>query len=269
MPHRSFQNVTKYWVALFVALLLWAIASPALAFDNPALLPSEPTNVIDLADSLASLQQEQLDKNLSTFEQETGWKLRVLTQYEETPGRAVKRFWNLDDRSVMLIADPRGGNLLNFSVGDAIYQLLPRTFWIELQTRYGNQFYVRDHGEGASITDALNAIQTCLDRNGCNVVPGLPKEQWVLTLVTSIVGGIVCGFAAQPRKSDQAIAWQWILIFSPLWGILFLAFGIGPVVTRTSDWIPLAQNVSGFALGAIAAYLIPMLSASPPSESEM
>ncbi|MEB3210345.1 MAG: TPM domain-containing protein [Leptolyngbyaceae bacterium] len=266
MQYRSHQKVLKYWVSLFVALMVWAIATPALAFDNPELLPSEPTNVIDLADSLASLQEEKLDQDLSTFEQETGWKLRVLTQYEETPGRAVKRFWNLDDRSVMLIADPRGGNLLNFSVGDAIYQLLPRTFWIELQTRYGNQFYVREHGEGASITDALHAIETCLAQNGCNVVPGLPQEQWVLTLITSIVGGLVCGFAAQPRKENQAIAWQWVLIFSPLWGILFLAFGVGPVVTRTSDWIPLARNISGFALGAIAAYLVPLLRGAPSSE---
>lgn len=267
--HKTVLKVAKYCLALIAALWLWCTATPALAFDNPELLPSEPTNVIDLADSLASLQQEQLDRTLSSFEEETGWKLRVLTQYEETPGRAVKRFWDLDDRSVMLIADPRGGNLLNFSVGDAIYQLLPRTFWIELQTRYGNQFYVREHGEDASITDALQAIQTCLSRNGCNVVPGLPQEQWILTLITSIVGGVVCGFAAHPRKANQAIAWQWILIFSPLWGILFIAFGIGPVVTRTSDWIPLVRNISGFALGAVAAYLIPMLNASPTSENEV
>jgi len=262
-------KVAKVCLACIAALWLWSQAPPALAFDNPELLPQEPTNVIDLADSLASLQQEQLDQALSHFEGETGWKLRVLTQYEETPGRAVKRFWDLDDRSVLLIADPRGGNLLNFSVGDAIYQLLPRTFWIELQTRYGNQFYVRDHGEGSSIVDALSAIQVCLEQNGCNVVPGLPQEQWILTLVTSIVGGLVCGFAAQPRKANQAIAWQWVLIFSPLWGILFIAFGIGPVVTRTSDWIPLTRNISGFAIGAVVAYLIPALSSNPTSENEV
>lgn len=265
----SVMKVVQTVLALVAALGIWSYASPALAFDNPELLPAEPTNVIDLADSLASLQQEQLDQNLSAFEQETGWKLRVLTQYEETPGRAVKRFWDLDDRSVMLIADPRGGNLLNFSVGDAIYQMMPRTFWIELQTRYGNQFYVREHGEGNSIVDALDAIQTCLKRNGCNVVPGLPQEQWVLTLITSIVGGLVCGFAAQPRKENQAIAWQWILIFSPLWGILFIAFGVGPVVTRTSDWIPLVRNISGFAIGAVAAYLLPMLRTPPTTENEV
>jgi energy-converting hydrogenase Eha subunit A len=92
---------------------------------------------------------------------------------------------------------------------------------------------------------------------GCLVVPGLPKEQWILTLVTSVVGGVVFGLAAIPRKENQVFAWQWVLIISPLWGILFLSFGIGPVVTRTSDWLPLFRNFLGFALGALVAYLSP------------
>jgi len=213
--------------------------------------------VIDLAKSLTTSQEAQLNEHLQAFEDESGWKLRVLTQYDRTPGRAVKEFWGLDDRSVMLIADPRGGNLLNFSVGDALFDLLPRTFWIELQTRYGNQFFVRENGEDQAILGALESIETCLRRDGCAVVPGLPQEQWVLTLITSIVGGVVCGFAAHPRRAGQVIAWQWVLIFSPLWGILFFAFGIGPVVTRTSDWIPLVRNISGFAIGFLVAFLTP------------
>jgi hypothetical protein len=165
----------------------------------------------------------------------------------------------------MLVADPRGGNLLNFSVGDAVYDLLPRTFWIELQTRYGNQFFVRENGEDNSILSALDSIQGCLSHGGCNVVPGLPQEQWILTLITSIVGGVICGFAAHPRKEGQGFAWQWVLIFSPLWGILFLAFGIGPVVTRTSDWLPLTRNVAGFLIGALVAYLTPAFAGQAPN----
>jgi energy-converting hydrogenase Eha subunit A len=191
----------------------------------------------------------------------------VLTQFDRTPGRAVKDFWNLDDKSVLLVADPRGGNLLNFSVGDALYDLLPRTFWIELQTRYGNQFFVRDNGEDGSIIGALESIETCLRQGGCNVVPGLPKEQWILTLITSVLGGIIFGFAAQPRQPGQPFAWQWALIFSPLWGILFIAFGLGPVVSRTSDWLPVMRNIAGFVLGALVAYLSPMLSQSSTSET--
>lgn len=253
----------KWGLALWVGVCCWSFATPtAIAYNNPDLLPDEPTLVIDLAKSLTNAQEERLNEDLQAFEDESGWKLRVLTQYDQTPGRAVKDFWGLDNRSVMLVADPRGGNLLNFSVGDALYDFLPRTFWIELQTRYGNQFFVRDNGEDRAILDALGSIETCLRRGGCAVVPGLPREQWILTLVTSIVGGLVCGFAAHPRKEGQIIAWQWVLIFSPLWGILFVAFGIGPVVTRTSDWLPLVRNIAGFAIGFLVAFLTPSFGGS-------
>jgi len=64
------------------------------------------------------------------------------------------------------------------------------------------------------------------------------------------------------------IAWQWALIFSPLWGILFIAFGIGPVVTRTAEWLPLLRNVLGFMLGALVVYLTPIISESARSEGK-
>lgn len=264
----SMKSLVRWVLVSLVSLMVWLPAAPAQAYDNPDLLPDSATVVIDLAKSLTSRQELDLNQRLEQLEDETGWKLRVLTQYDRTPGRAVKDFWGLDDRSVMLVADPRGGNLLNFSVGDAVYDLLPRTFWIELQTRYGNQFFVRENGEDLSILSALESIEGCLRDGGCRVVPGLPREQWLLTLVTSIVGGLVCGFAAHPRKPGQAVAWQWILIFSPLWGILFVAFGIGPVVTRTSEFLPLARNIAGFLIGALVAYLTPGFSSSSPSESE-
>jgi energy-converting hydrogenase Eha subunit A len=253
--------------AFFIALCTWAIAPSAQAYNNPELLPDHFTPVIDLADSLTDIQQQDLEKQLADFETETGWKLRVLTQFDRTPGRAVKEYWGLDDRSVMLVADPRGGNLLNFSVGDDLFDLLPRTFWIELQTRYGNQFFVRENGEDVSILSALESLKGCLRQGGCQVVPGLPREQWILTLITSVVGGLVFGFAAQPRESGKVFSWQWALIFSPLWGILFIAFGVGPVVTRTADWLPLLRNVAGFVLGALVAYLSPLLNASTTSET--
>ena len=249
-------------VTACLVLMTWVIAPAAHAFDNPDLLPNRQTPIIDLADSLTAMQRDALEKDLSDFESETGWKLRVLTQYDRTPGRAVKEFWGLDNHSVMLVADPRGGNLLSFSVGDDLFELMPRTFWIELQTRFGNQFFVRDNGEDGSILEALGSIKTCLRQGGCLVVPGLPREQWILTLITSVVGGIVFGFAAQSRESGKGFSWQWALIFSPLWGILFIAFGLGPVVTRTSEWLPVMRNVAGFALGALVAFLSPMLSSS-------
>ncbi len=252
--------------AIFLGICLWAIAPAAKAYDNPELLPDTPTPIIDLAEALTDIQEQDLAADLEKFESETGWKLRVLTQFDRTPGRAVRDFWQLDRKSVLLVADARGGNILNFNVGRALYQYLPRTFWVELQTRYGNQFFVRDNGEDQSIFQSLESIETCLRQGGCRVVPGLPREQWILTLITSILGGVICGFAAQPRKQGQSFAWQWALIFSPLWGILFIAFGIGPVVSRTNDWLPLVRNIAGFLMGLLVAYLTPILNQSSASE---
>lgn len=267
MQRFSWQRLFGYFCALCLTVSAWGIVTPtALAYNNPDLLPDTPTPIIDLAKSLTSVQEEKLAQDLEQFQVETGWKLRVLTQYDRTPGTAVKDFWNLDDKSVLLVADARGGNILNFSVGDAVYELLPRTFWIELQTRFGNLYFVREEGEDQSIIQALESVKTCLRQGGCRVVPGLPREQWILTLITSVVGGVICGFAAQPRKPGQILAWQWALIFSPLWGILFIAFGIAPVITRTSEWLPLVRNVSGFLIGALVAYLSPVF--SRPSASE-
>jgi energy-converting hydrogenase Eha subunit A len=266
MQHFFPKRILVSLAAFFLALSVWAIAPAAQAFDNPDLLPETQTPIIDLANFLPSLQEETLIKDIEGFEAETGWKLRVLTQYDRTPGRAVKDFWGLNDKSVLLIADSRGGNLLGFNVGDDLYQFLPRTFWVELQTRFGNLYYVREHGENQSIVESLETIKTCLRQGGCRVVPGLPREQWILTLITSTLGGVICGFAAIPRKQGQLLAWQWALIFSPLWGILFIAFGIAPVISRTSDWLPLFRNVIGFVLGALVAYLSPVIGQSSTSE---
>lgn len=268
MGDRFIRKVVVVFSALVMSLGVWGFyASPsAYAVNNPELLPEEVTPVVDLANYLPDLQQESLIKEIEDFEQKTGWKLRVLTQYDQSPGRAVIKFWGLDDQSILLVADGRGGNLLAFSVGDDVYDLLPRTFWIELQTRFGNMYYVREHGENNAIATTLKTVENCLADGGCLVVPGLPQEQWILTLVTSIVGGVVFGLAALPRKKNQVFAWQWVLIISPLWGILFFAFGMGPVVTRTTDWLPLFRNIMGFVLGALVAYLSPLLNQQSASE---
>lgn len=244
------------------------IGTAAHAYDNPELLPSSPTAIIDLARALTDTQRSALEAELQAFEANQGWKLRVLTQYERTPGRAVKDFWNLDERSLLLVADPRGGNLLNFNVGDALFALMPRTFWVELQTRYGNQYYVREHGEDGAIIDALHSVEGCLERGGCQVVPGLPQEQWLLTLCTSLLGGLIVGFAAYPRHPDRLIEWTWVLLLSPLWVILFGIFGVAPIITRTSDLLPLIRNGLGFAGSAVVAYLIAQRTVGQPTAAD-
>ena len=253
----TFRRLGRWATGLALLISLIGLGpTMAQAYDNPDLLPDHPTPVIDLAKALTDGQRQSLETTLNAFEASSGWKLRVLSQYDRTPGLAIKEFWGLDERSLVLVADPRGGNLLNFNVGDALFALMPRTFWVELQTRYGNQYYVREHGEDGAIVDALSAVQGCLERGGCQVVPGLPQEQWLLTLCTSLLGGLIVGFAAYPRQEGRRVEWAWVLLLSPLWGILFLVFGLGPVLTRTSDWLPISRNVLGFGAAALAAYLI-------------
>ena len=253
------RNMRTAVLAIFVAVVLvWnpVWASPAVADDNPDLLPDHPTSVIDLARILTDGQRTALESELDDFAATSGWKLRVLTQYDRTPGLAVKDFWNLDERSLLLVADERGGNLLNFNVGDALFSLMPRTFWVELQTRFGNQYYVREHGRDGAVLDALHAVKGCLAIGGCQVVPGLPQEQWLLTLCTSVLGGLIVGFAAFPRQVGRRIEWLWVLLLSPLWIILFGVFGVAPIVTRTNDLLPLVRNGLGFGPAAVAASLI-------------
>ena len=252
-------RVGKALIGILLALVVvWnpAWSAAAQADDNPDLLPDHPTPVIDLARLLTDGQRSALESELNDFASTSGWKLRVLTQYDRTPGLAVKDFWKLDDRSLLLVADERGGNLLNFNVGDALFSLMPRTFWVELQTRFGNQYYVRDHGRDGAVLDALHTVKECLAIGGCQVVPGLPQEQWLLTLCTSILGGLIVGFAAFPRQAGRRVEWVWVLLLSPLWIILFGVFGVAPIITRTHDLLPLLRNGLGFLAAAVGAYLI-------------
>ncbi|WP_414360394.1 TPM domain-containing protein [Synechococcus sp. H65.1] len=248
------------WIGLGGGSPLWAQPAPAVV---PMELPQPPVPVLDLADQLTSSQEAQLAEHLNQLEKETGWKLRVLTQFDQTPGRQVKEYWGLNERSVLMVADPRGGNLLAFNVGDAVREILPRTFWIELQSRFGNQFYVQEHGAQQAILEAVDVLERCFRQGGCRVVPGLPQEQWILTLITSILGGIVFGFAGKPRHAEEVFNWRWALLISPLWFILFGAFGLGPVVTRTRDWLPVVRNILGFLAGALVIYLAPLAQPAP------
>ena len=216
--------ITTVRRVIFMILITLVLATPSFAADNSDLLPDHQTPIIDLAKSLSNEQRAKLETSLYEYEKNTGWKIKVLTQYEKTPGKAIKDFWKLDESSLVLIADPRGGNLLNFNVGEAYFALMPRIFWVELQSRYGNQFYVRDHGEDGAIIDSIDSVTTCLDKGGCDFVPGLPREQWIWTLITSILGGLIAGLSAVPRSNKIFIEWKWLLLMSPLWVMLFGVF---------------------------------------------
>ena len=246
----------NYLFGIFLSLIILFFNNPSFAISNPDLLPQNETPIIDLAKTLSPNQKNTLEKTLKDFESESGWKIKYLSQFESSPGLAIKDFWRLDETSLLVIADPRGGNLLNFNVGDAYFSFLPRLFWVELQTRYGNQYYVREHGEDGAVLDAINSVKICLEKGGCQVVPGLPKEQYLWTLSTSILGGLIAGFSAAPRKKNELISIGFLALLSPLWGMLFGVFGIAPIITRTSEILPLIKNGLAFSAAAIGGYIL-------------
>ena len=246
----------NYLFGFFLSLLLLIFNNPCFAINNPNLLPDVKTPVIDLAKTLSPYQKKILEDELNKFEEQSGWKIKYLSQFESSPGEAIRDYWDLDDTSLLVVADPRGGNLLNFNVGEAYFSFLPRLFWVELQTRYGNQYYVKDHGEDGSVIDAINSVKICLEKGGCEVVPGLPKEQYIWTLCTSILGGLVAGFSAAPRKEDQFISVGFLALLFPLWGMLFGVFGLSPILTRTNEILPIIKNSLAFSSALIIAYLL-------------
>ena len=211
----------NYLLGIFLSILVLISHKPVFAINNPNLLPEEKTPVIDLAKTLSPYQKKSLEDKLNNLEIESGWKIKYLSQFESSPGSAIKDYWDLDETSLLIVADPRGGNLLNFNVGEAYFNFMPRLFWVELQTRFGNQYYVKDDGEDGAVLDAINSVKICLERGVCQVVPGLPKEQYIWTLCTSILGGLVAGFSSAPRKEGEVISIGFLALLSPLWGMLF------------------------------------------------
>lgn len=163
--------------------------------------------------------------------------------------------------------------------GDEVLGKLRRGFWTELLGRFGNLYYVREEGEQSSVLSSTEAVAGCLrSPEGCAVVPGVPQDQYLFTLWTSIAGGIVAGSAArinpqagtravqgQPTPSPQALSLQWVLLFSPLWATLFVSFGLGPIYSRSDSVEPLLANTAAFLVAAAAPTLLATLLKRPDS----
>ena len=59
----------------------------------------------------------------------------------------ARRGWGLNQRTVVLVFDPTSPNIFGYDyIGDNVLTgPLRRPFWIELQSRFGNLFYVREN----------------------------------------------------------------------------------------------------------------------------
>ena len=155
--------------ALTLAASAALVAAPPAAMarlegvNNPQMLPpGEPVEVLDVAGYLTKGEIARLTSEVRNLEKDTGIRLRVLAQaYPNTPGLAVKDYWKVDDDTVVFVADPGLGNILNFSVGANVDLEVPPSFWTRLAGKYGSKFYWQENGEEASISNAVSAIDTC------------------------------------------------------------------------------------------------------------
>ncbi|XP_010906130.1 thylakoid lumenal 15.0 kDa protein 2, chloroplastic isoform X2 [Elaeis guineensis] len=160
---KSLKFVLAGTVALGMSLSGLSAADAKVGVNKPELLPKEFSPVIDVAGFLSAGQEKRLCQEIADLEKDTGFKLRILSQnYPDTPGLAVKDFWEVDDRTIVFVADPTFGNILNFNVGASVDLDVPRSFWSRLSGKYGNMFYWKEKGEDASIEAAVMAISNCL-----------------------------------------------------------------------------------------------------------
>ena len=174
---RAMRKARDAAVALAASAAVLSCAGPAAArlegVNNPQMLPpGPPVEVLDVAGYLTKGDVSRLTSEVRNLEKDTGIKLRVLAQaYPNTPGLAVKDYWNVDDDTVVFVADPGLGNILNFSVGANVDLEVPPSFWTRLASKYGTKFYWQENGEEASISNAVSAIDACFredsGRNKC------------------------------------------------------------------------------------------------------
>lgn len=179
LSRRSLFQKTSTTSAIALSTILTALSSSPLPsnarldpVNNPALLPSNPGEVVIQTEKfLTSGQVKRMTDLLVSLEKDTGFRLRVLCQsYPNTPGLAIRDYWDLgkddqkDDKYIVLVVDQFGGrgNVLNFNVGDGVKFALPNVFWTRLSGKYGTTFFVKENGIDIAITNAVEAIVTCL-----------------------------------------------------------------------------------------------------------
>lgn len=115
--------------------------------NRPDLLPTEQTTVIDVANYLSKGEEKKARVSIDELEKNTGYKLRVLLQsYPNTPGLAIKDYWDVDDNTIILVVDRGEGfnrkgiptNIMNLNIGKNVNDVLPSMFWARLTNKLGN-----------------------------------------------------------------------------------------------------------------------------------
>lgn len=266
-PHiitNNFLNTLKCSIlaaSLSAAALTNQIILPPASHATDTVTIDDAHPLVDLAKIIPSAKFPSIQNKIRSIEEDTPYRVRILTRYgpSDTPSiEEIRRGWHFDPQTIVVFVDPSSPNILNFKFGLQVQKILPRTFFTELQGRYGNLFYVRDNGEFSAVDSSLDALDVCLRKNGCPVPPGLPQDQYFFTLATSIAGGAIAG--AVSRIDPQGFVrrrWVWLVVFFPLWGTLSINFGIGPIVSRTDDPLPVIMNVAATVLTGALIFWYP------------
>ena len=88
---------------------------------------------------------------------------------------------------------------------------------------------MRENGTAEPVRRAVEAIDECLRKGGCAVVPGLDADTRNLTLWPSIAGGLLAGFGLRAQMLPYFAIPSFILTY---------ALGILPITSRTDDVLP-------------------------------
>lgn len=250
--------------AAALALALTFHPSPAFALPVEASSPPIVSNdvpFLDLAKVMPAGKLDGLQTKLRQLEGDTGYKLRVLSRFGPSDIPSIEQIrsgWGVDDKTVVVFVDPSAPNIMTFRFGMGVQKILPRPFFTELQSRLGNQFFIRENGEQAAVYQMLDSLDVCLRKGGCKVPPGLPSEQYYFTLGCAVAGGLILGSVL--RIDPQGFVkrrWVYGLLFSPLWASLSINFGLGPVISRTDDLLPVLYNVTATVAAALLIYYYP------------
>lgn len=260
-PCRSLVPASAAAAILLTTQLNGALAAASEPVFAAPQVESAVSQVSDPARVLTSGQAARLLAQLRSLEESTGVRVVVVTR-----GAALAPLPLPAPRTVVVALDPRAGNVLSFSVAPDLAPVLPASFFIEATNRFGNTFYVRDNGLDAALLSAVQAIETCASSaRVCRAVPGVSDDQWVISVSSAAVAGTIAGAAA--RTGGKKFNASFLLLFSPLWSICLISFGIGPIVARGPGVeLQLATTISAFVVLALTVWAWVPISLGPPGE---
>eukprot|EP00178_Gracilaria_changii_P016581 TRINITY_DN47806_c0_g1_i1.p1 TRINITY_DN47806_c0_g1~~TRINITY_DN47806_c0_g1_i1.p1 ORF type:complete len:305 (-),score=37.88 TRINITY_DN47806_c0_g1_i1:767-1681(-) len=242
--------------------------APSVSVSQPPPLETAPStpSLLDLEEVLTSGERVRVQSRLNKVYNTSGFHISILTQSEATaPGRRIQSVFPQDERSVLIVAEPSSPNLLRFRIGDDVKKKLPPSFWNELANRYGNSFYVRENGADTSLLETISAIEQCALPSAtiCKFVPGISNDQLFVSLSCAAFAGFIAGAAS--RTGGAKFNARYVALFSPLWGIFFVSFAVGPVLARISglSW-QLAVVVASFLAPALIVWAWIPIGIGPP-----